>query len=57
MQIIKAVLINSEIISFEKKNNFAVAWVSFFQIAGSETNLFFTSDLSLSICMDKRFDW
>ena len=56
MQMNKAILRNSEIVIFEKKNNFAAAWVSFFQTAGLETKFFFTSDLSLFICMDKRFD-
>ena len=38
MQIKKAFLRNSEIVIFEKKNNFAAAWVSFLQTAGSETD-------------------
>ena len=30
MQMSKAILRNSEIVIFDKKNNFAAAWVSFF---------------------------
>ena len=36
----KAILRNSEIVIFEKKNSFAAAWVIFFQIAGLETDFF-----------------
>ena len=52
----KAILRNSEIVIFEKKNKIGAAWVSFFQTAGFETDFFFTSALSLFICIDKRFD-
>ena len=37
MQMNKAILRNSEIVIFEKKNNFAAAWMSFFQTAELET--------------------
>ena len=40
MQMNKAILRNSEIVIFEKKNSFAAAWVIFFQTAGSETDFF-----------------
>ena len=40
MQMNKAILRNSEIVIFEKKNNFVDAWVIFFQTAGSETDFF-----------------
>ena len=36
----KAILRNSEIVIFEKKNNFGAAWVSFFQTVGLETDFF-----------------
>ena len=36
----KAILRNSEIVIFEKKNSFAAAWVIFFQTTGSETDIF-----------------
>ena len=39
MQMNKAILRNSLIVIFEKKN-FGAAWVSFFQTAGSETDFF-----------------
>ena len=56
MQMNKAILRNSEIVIFDKKNNFAAARLSFFQTTGLET-FFFTSALCLFICMDKSFDW
>ena len=41
MQMNKAILRNSEIVIFDKKNNFAAARLSFFfQPAGSETDFF-----------------
>ena len=40
MQMTKAILRNSEIVIFEKKNSFAAAWVIFFQTAGLETDFF-----------------
>ena len=40
MQMNKAILRNSEIVTFEKKNNFAAAWMIFFQTAGLEIDFF-----------------
>ena len=47
MQMNKAILRNSEIVIFVKKK----------RLCGCLGEFFFTSDLSLFICMDKRFDW
>ena len=44
MQINKAILRNSKIVIFDKKNNFVAAWVSFFfQPTGLETDFLFMS--------------
>ena len=40
MHMSQAIIRNRETVIFEKKNNFAAAWVSFFQTAGSETDFF-----------------
>ena len=50
MQMNKAILRNSEIVIFDKKNNFMAARVSFFffQPAGSEKDFFFTSALPIN---------
>ena len=53
MQMNKGILRNSEIVIFEKKNNFAAVWMDFFQTAELET-FFFTSDLSFSFAWIKN---